>query len=591
MQPETGTKKRLRRTWWFWVVIAFALIVVLVGGAVGADWIVYYGEIHAGVTVNGVYLRGKTVEQATITLQKLVENAGGPVTVTGGGRTWTIAPEDVGRFIDIQAAVTEARALTHKGNFFEDVAARFGLYRHGRDLSLRGSVDRAKLDAVLAPIVTELHVTPQNAWLKMENGAVKVVPEIPGRDVDTAALSAELESRFLTLHTGTVDIPLIVKTADVQTPDNAAAQEQAQLMMSAPITLISHEKQWTVSREQIAAWLEFRTDYSDGVPTMVPYLSEGAMWTFLNGLIPEVNRDPVNAGLTSPDGVTIKVIPGVNGETLDLTATAKALDATAGKATGRSVEVAVTSFEPDITTAEAQAETFTTQLSTFTTKYVCPPNRQTNVRITTRYATNVLLAPGQEYNFDRQIGPRTEARGYKLAPGIVGPNTLEDVLGGGICQVSTTMFNAVFFAGLKVTERHNHSIYINHYPKGRDATVTGGGKNLRFVNDTGHFIWIKGTSDGITTTISIFGISDGRAVSYTVGNFYDVKSPTTVKVNDPTLAVGMTRVIDSGQTGRKLKTTRKVTLPDGTVIHSDVWTSVWPMYPAQIAVGTKPLTP
>ena len=168
-----------------------------------------------------------------------------------------------------------------------------------------------------------------------------------------------------------------------------------------------------------------------------------------------------------------------------MSATAKIVDAAAGKAAGRSVEVAVATLEPDITTAEAQAETFTDQLSTFTTKYTGSANRQVNVRITTQYATNVLLAPGQEYNFDKQIGPRTEARGYKLAPGIVGPNTLEDVLGGGICQVSTTMFNAVFFAGLKVTERHNHSIYINHYPKGRDATVTGGGKNLRFVNDTG----------------------------------------------------------------------------------------------------------
>ncbi len=567
------------------------MIVVLGGGAVLADWIVCYGEIHAGVTANGVYLRGQTVDQATVTLQNLVQSAGGPVTLTGGGETWTVTPEDVGRVIDVQAVVTEALALTHKGNFFEDIVARFDLYRHGRDLSLHGSVDQAKVDALMAHIATKLHVTPQNAWLKMENGAVKVIPETTGRDVDTAALGAELESRFVTLHTGTVEIPLVTKTAAVLTADNAAAQQQAQLMMSAPITLISHDKQWTISPQQIATWMEFRTDYSGGVPTMVPYLSEGAMWNFLNGLIPEVNRDPVNAGLTSPDGAIIKVIPSVNGETLDVTATAKALDAIAGKATGRSAEVAVTSVEPDFTTAKAQAETFTTQLSTFTTKYVCPPNRQQNVRITTQYATNVLLAPGQEYNFDQQIGPRTEARGYKLAPGIVGPNTLEDVLGGGICQVSTTMFNAVFFAGLKVTERHNHSIYINHYPKGRDATVTGGGKNLRFVNDTGHYVWIKGTSDGITTTISIFGTSDGRTVGYTVGNFYDIRSPTMVKVNDPTLAVGKTRVIDSGQTGRKLKTTRTVTLPDGTAIHSDVWTSVWPMYPGQIAVGTKPATP
>jgi vancomycin resistance protein YoaR len=591
LQQETGTKKRLRRTWWFWVVIAFVVIVVLGGGAVLADWIVYYGEIHAGVTVNGVYLRGKTVEQATVALQELVQNAGGPVTINGGGKTWTVTPEDVGRVIDVQAAVTEAKALTNKGNFFQDVVARFDLYRHARDISLHGSVDKAKLDALTARVATDLHVTPLNAQLKMENGAVKVSAEVPGRDVNTAALGAELESRFVTLHTGAVEIPLVVTTAAVKTSDNAAAQQQAELMMSAPITLINHDKQWTISQQQIASWLDFQTDYSSGVPEKVPYLSEGAIWNFLNGLIAEVNRDPVNAGLNSPDGVTLKVIPGVNGEALDVSATAKALMAAAGKGTGRSVAAVLSILEPDLTTAEVQAETFTTQLSTFTTKYACPANRAQNVRITTKYATNVLLAPGQEYNFDKQIGPRTAARGYKLAPGIVGPNTLEDVLGGGICQVSTTMFNAAFFAGLKVTERHNHSIYISHYPKGRDATVTGGGKNLRFVNDTGHYIWIKGTSNGTTTTISIFGTSDGRKVAYTVGNFYGVKSPTSIKVSDPTLAVGKTRVIDSGQTGRKLKTTRTVTLPNGKVIHNDVWISVWPMYPAQIAVGTKPVTP
>lgn len=591
MEQEVRAKRRLRRTWWFWVLIAVVVIVVLGGGAVLADWIVYYGEIHAGVTVNGVYLRGQTVEQASITLQRLVSNAGGPVTLTGAGKSWTVAPEDVGRVIDVQAAVTEAMALTHKGHFFEDVVARFSLYRHGRDLPLTGWVDQTRLGRVVGGIATELHVTPQNAWLKMENGAVKAVPEIPGRDVDTAMLAAELEARFLTLRTGTLEIPLIAKQADVLVADNAAAQQQAQSMIGAPITLISRDKQWTVSPQQLASWTAFRADYTGGLPTQVPYLAEGAMWNFLNSLVPEVYKDPVNAGLTSPDGVAIKVIPGVDGEALDISGTAKALNVAAGKATGRSVEVSVTTFEPDITSAEAQAETFTDQLSTFTTKYTGSSNRQVNVRITTKYATNVILAPGQEYNFDKQIGPRTEARGYQLAPGIVGPNTLEDVLGGGICQVSTTMFNTVFFAGLKVTERHNHSIYINHYPKGRDATVTAGGKNLRFVNDTDHFIWLKGTSDGITTTISIFGTSDGRKVSYTVGNFYDLRSPTTVKVDDPTLPVGATKVIDNGQTGRKLKTNRVVTLPDGTVIHRDTWTSVWPMYPVQVAVGTKVVGP
>jgi vancomycin resistance protein YoaR len=488
--------------------------------------------------------------------------------------------------MDVQGAVAEAMAISRKGNFFEDVVTRFRLYRHGRDLPLSGTVDKAKLDAVLRRIATELHITPQNARLAMQNGRVEVIEGVNGQDVDTAGLGGQLESLFLSLHTATLEVPLIVKEPDVQAEDNLLAQEQAQTMMSGPITLISHGKKWTLSPEQIASWVDFRTEYENGLPKMIPYLAEGRMGQFLGGLAPEVNVDPVNARFVAEAG-TPRVIPALVGETLDATATARALNAAALRPTGRTLAVAVVLTEPDFTTAEAQSTTFNDELSRFTSKWVGSAGRQVNVRITTTYATDVFLAPGQEYNFDKQIGPRTAARGYELAPGITGPNTLEDVLGGGICQVSTTMFNAVFFAGLKVTERHNHSIYISHYPKGRDATVSAGGKNLRFVNDTAHHIWIRGTSDGITTTISIHGTSDGRKVTHSVGDFYNVRSPTTVTIKDPTLPVGQTKVVDSGQTGRKLRTFRTVTMPDGTVIHDNTWISTWPMYPKQVAVGTK----
>lgn len=559
---------------------------VVCGLAVLVDALVYTDEVHAGVSVYGVDLGGMTKGQATAALAQLADSAG-PVTLRSGDKTWPVMPTDVGTAMDVQNAVAQAMAVTRGSNFFGDVVTRFKLYVNRRDLPLNGTVDQAKLDAVLSGIAKELHVRPVNAGLTIGNGTINVIEGRNGQDADTSALARQMESLFVTLHTGTLDVPLVVKQPPVQAKDNRAAQEQAETMLSAPITLTSHDKQWTLTPEQIASYMDFRSEEQNGVPTLVPYVSEGKMWLLLQSLAPEVKTAPVNAKLIS-NGSSFRVIPAVNGETFDLTATAKAINDIALKPSGRMVEVAVITTVPDFTTAEAQATTFTDQLSTFTTKYVCPANRQTNVRITTKYATNVLLAPGQEYNFDRQIGPRTAARGYVLAPGITGPNTLEDVLGGGICQVSTTMFNAVFFAGLKVTERHNHSIYINHYPKGRDATVTGGGKNLRFVNDTGHYIWIRGSSDGTTTTISIYGTSDGRKVSYTVGNFYNIHSSSgTVTVKDPTLKVGTTKV-SPGQTGRQLKTTRLVTAANGTVLHNDTWISTWPMYPIQIAVGTKP---
>jgi vancomycin resistance protein YoaR len=203
----------------------------------------------------------------------------------------------------------------------------------------------------------------------------------------------------------------------------------------------------------------------------------------------------------------------------------------------------------------------------------------------------VLLAPGQEYDFDKRVGPRKPARGFKEAKGITSPGVLEDVLGGGICQVSTTMFNAIAGgkAGLKILERHNHSIYISHYPKGRDATVTAGGKNLRFVNDMDHHIWISGESDGVTTTISVWGTDQGRKTEWTIGEFYGIVPMATTSSLDPAVPAGKTSLVQAGQKGQSLKTTR-VVKQGGKVIHKNVWTNVWPMFPDRIAVGATTTT-
>jgi len=230
------------------------------------------------------------------------------------------------------------------------------------------------------------------------------------------------------------------------------------------------------------------------------------------------------------------------------------------------------------------------KLSSYTTPpYAGSSNRQVNVRITTQYASDVMLAPGDVYDFDKQIGPRTAARGYKLAPGIVGPGKLEDVYGGGICQVSTTVFNAAFFAGLKITERRNHSIYIDHYPKGRDATVSDVSPNLRFVNDTPNYVLIRGSSDGVVTIFSIYGTSDGRKVTYTTSDFYNIVTRGSVTTKDPTLGTGTTRVNHGGQDGKQCLVTRTITWPDGRT-KVDKFYSTWPALDKQIAVGTATTT-
>ncbi len=588
--PRGVTTKKRSRRFGLGALIAVGVIIAVVVLGILVDSVLYYNKVHAGVSVAGQDLGGMTRSEAIANLNRLVaETQDSPITLTSGEKKWELLPAQAGTVFDVQKAVTEAMQVSRKNNFFGDLVERFRLYFTQVDLPLVGSVDRARLDKFIAGIAAELDVPPVNAGLAIEGTEIRVIEHKNGQVVDRESLAATLEEVLLSLHATEVQVPLMVKEPDVKAEDNEEALRTARTMISGPITLVDGEKRWTLTVDQIASYMDFTSEIKNGVPTLVPVFTANKMTPFFDSIAPEVAKEPINASFDS-DGEKAWVVPGIDGEALDYAKTAEAITAASFKTTDRVAQVAVTKVEPDLTTAEAEAMGIKDKLASYTTQYVGTPNRQVNVRITTEYASNVILAPGQIYNFDKQIGPRTPERGYKLAPGIVGPGKLEDVYGGGICQVSTTLFNAAFFAGLEIIERRNHSIYIAHYPKGRDATVTAGGANLRFRNDTSHYIWIRGTSNGIKTTFTIYGTSDGRKVEYTTSDFYNVVARTEVTIANPLKPTTWSSVIIDGQAGKQCKVVRAVTLPDGTVLHKDTFVSTWPMIPRQIEVGTSSTT-
>jgi vancomycin resistance protein YoaR len=368
-------------------------------------------------------------------------------------------------------------------------------------------------------------------------------------------------------------------------PDvQAQIQAQAKLLTSAPLQLTAAGKTFTLSPEEIAAALDYTPWYGAQFPS-VPHLSAAKLSAFFARVAPAVEAAAVDAKFDT-DGTKVWVVPGTDGTAIDTDWTAVALTAAALTTTARTAAVVTRTKEPDLTTAEAQAMGVKDLLASYTTVYTGPPFRKTNVKVTTDYAGGVFLAPGEQYDFDKQVGPRTAARGFKVALGIVGPGpgNVDDVFAGAITQVSTTLFNAAFFAGLQVVERHNSSIYIAHYPTGLDATVTAGGKDFRFRNDTEHYIWIVGASDGVTTTFRIYGTDDGRKVAYTRSDFYDIVPRTQVTVPVPHLGEGESVATISGQDGRTCQVVRTVTRADGSTT-KDVFISLWPMIPKTIEVG------
>jgi len=590
LDNQRVAQRKRRRGWRFNLIVAVSSLVAVFLLIILVDAAIYHGKVHTGVSIAGQSVGGLTTDQAIADVSERVdETQQSAIILTADSKNWKIMPDEVGTKMDVAGAVAEAMDVSRKGNFLADLGKRIKLYFTDVDIPLVGTVDTAKLDQVLAGIAQELNVAPVNAGLTLEDNKIKVIEDKQGLEVDVDSLREQLKTTLLSRHATELQVPVVIIEPEVKAEDTQEAVDRAETMIGSPIVLTFEDQKWTITPDQITSFMDFASEDHSGVSTLMPYLSGDKMGSFFDSIADKVVKEPVNATFKS-DGEKAWVVPGILGTALDRVKTAELINTLSQKGTGRTAEVAVTTTDPELTTEEAEARGIKDKLASYTTEWVGTKDRQTNVRITTEYASNVMLAPGEVYNFDKQIGPRTAARGYKTAPGIVGPGKLEDVFGGGICQVSTTLFNTVFFAGLEVVERKNHSIYIDHYPKGRDATVSAGGPNLRFRNDTSHYIWIRGSSNGVTTTFTIYGTSEGRKVTYTTSDFYNVVARTEVTIPTKELGPGTSVVKIGGQSGKQITVVRTVKLPDGTVVHTDKFVSTFPMVPRQIEVGTGTTT-
>ena len=159
-----------------------------------------------------------------------------------------------------------------------------------------------------------------------------------------------------------------------------------------------------------------------------------------------------------------------------------------------------------------------------------------------------LIAPGATFSFNGTTGERSAEKGFLEAPVIVN-GELQTGLGGGVCQVSTTVFNAAYEAGLRITARTNHSLYISHYPLGRDATVNYPDTDLKFVNDTAHWLLLRTWVGPSSLTVALYGTPQHRRIETTSAPLVVVAPPPVTKTVDATLKPGEVVVDDPGSAG------------------------------------------
>lgn len=312
-----------------------------------------------------------------------------------------------------------------------------------------------------------------------------------------------------------------------------------------------------------------------------------------------IHKEPVDAQFRVEGNRVVAFQESADGRDIDKDALGKKLNGVIPQlAQGENpkilaIDIPIKIIKPNTTTEEANNFGIVEQIgvgrSTF---YHSIPGRIHNVALAASKINGVLVAPNEEFSFDRALGDVSRYTGYQQAYIISGGKTILGD-GGGVCQVSTTLFRAILNAGLPITERHAHAYRVGYYeqdqPPGFDATTFVPTVDLKFKNDTGHHILIQAYTDttNLSLVFTLYGKSDGRKVEISKPVISDVSpAPPDLYQDDPTLPAGTIKQVDFAAPGGKSVFMRTVTR-NGQVIISDTFVSVYRPWQAIFLRGTK----
>ena len=460
----------------------------------------YYGlavflgrHVPSNTHVDGIAIGGMSPEAATVTLERvLATRVSRPVHIETPSRTVDIDPGTGGLKADLAATLSDLSGFTL------DPAEMWAHLTGGEDQPLKISVDRARLTAAVKEVARAVDYPVKEGSITFNGGKATAVVSAPGSAVDvpdTADLVASgWPGRQVVKAVMTVTEPK-VSAAEV----NRATREFAVPAMSGPVRVVAGRTTVTLQPAQYAPALSM---VPDGTGTLRPSIDAPGLLAVIRAVAPGIVRVPVDATVRLVAGEP-KVVPAVVGLTFDEPAARAALLAALTSRT-RTATITLVPLQPTVTTAMAQGWGVKEEISTFTTSFSVNPPRTNNIRIAARTLNGTLIRPGEQFSLNGRLGPRTPAKGYQQAP-VINAGRLVKGYGGGVSQVSTTIFNAAFFAGVRIERHTPHSFYISRYPEGREATVSWPDVDQVWTNDTGFGILIDAHVSANDITVAFFG--------------------------------------------------------------------------------------
>jgi len=571
------------------VVGAGTLGIVAVYGAAKAYDLAYADRIVPGVVAFDINLSGMTPAAAQEKIRTRMDQALNDGLVFNVGDE-TIALADKKNFVryDVDGVVRQAMAVGRGSSLLGNTIRRLTLNLHPERLTIPVAINTDDISRELKQRVQQKLVAPLDAKLTINVGragdapTVTIEPERDGKVIDFDPAMAALKTKAETF----AFEPITVQVTDVQPMIRAKdieplATQVPDWLSHAPFKLEAEGNSWTVTSAMLADWISVTGTNEGWMLELNSDRVDAALQQLTKGLLDE----PIDGNLVLADGKVKEFVAPQEGTRLNPAETIRRIED--GWANGSStIAVPLEKIVPKIAGTDAEEMGIREILGVGRSNYSgSPSNRRKNIAHGADIVGGALIAPDEEFSLLKRLGTIDGKNGW-LPELVIKGNKTTPEFGGGLCQIGTTVFRAALYSGLPITERRNHSYRVRYYePAGMDATIYDPAPDLKFKNDTGHWILVTSRNKDSDVAFTFWGTKDGRVVDITKPRIYNIVAPPEKKIMETTdIPVGTTKCTESAHAGATASFDYTVTYPNGEVKKTN-YTSYYKPWGAVCLVG------
>ncbi len=599
--PHAVVRPRRRRSPWLLLLLILGLAVLALVTAVTAFQLRFANRVFYGVRVQGIDLSELTLDQAAARLEHELTPYPGPTIMLqddfeGNIQTWNVSAAELGVKVDARATARQAYQLGRAEDPRQALREQWDLLRYGMQVTPTLTFGAAQAAFSLDRVARLVDRPVRDASVSIEDVQVIATPSQVGRRTDLEATWAAVQRQLLSGQSGTVQ--LVVHEIQPTIASVAEVAEQARQVLSAPLTMAyageadagESPQSWAIDQAELARWLSFVPKTNDqGQVTYALAVDSGPIQAYVQNLAPSLARPARDARLdfNPADGQVSVLTPSQAGRSLEVSATISSV-LSAIDMGNHTVDLPVQLVKPAIDMHDIDQMGIKELVASGTTTFKgSSAARVANIARGTKEFVGVVIPPDGVFSFNQVVGDVSAANGYEDSLIIAGDRTAVGV-GGGICQVSTTVFRAAFWGGFPIVERWAHGYVVSWYGEpGMDATIFTPSVDFRFKNDSGAYLLVKpdlNLQKG-TLTFNFYGTKPNRVVEKIGPEISNVrKPPPPLYQEDSSLAPGQRTQVDWAVDGRDA-VVKRIIKQDGQVIREDKFVSKYQPWRAVFLVG------